>query len=555
MTLPSPRAPGSAWLSALALLQGVAIVVLGWLAWDQRSDLPPAAAAAKTPTATTHESTSPAAAPLPSATPAAVVPTTGAEATAIGGEASATNGAVVHGRFVDDAGQPIASGIAWFYREGQDREPLATVQARKDCSEFAIGGVAPGRLRYETRVEGYRACEGTFEVPAGVALVRQDLVLTATWLLQVKVLTPDGKPLAPALGELVKTRPGLHQVEVGAVVSAEPPAGDFAPTPYREIDFGLGRWRTATGIEARMRGGKAAPAGVAGTLEIDVKQPVWVSATLRHRVLTSAAVAPGQAEVTLTVDVQQILRDLGAIRGRVVDAATGAPVTNARVEFSDLQSGSAGQPVDGEGRFRIENLRPGLLDVGIRTGELSCERDLVLLAPGQELDLGDVAVAPRRTIEGRSDGLRGKAEAASVAWTRLDPVTHPALRRHSDSTRLGKDGTFRLSLLPGRYLLRASGAGSAIVEIDTRTLPEGPLVLQLQPEGALRFDVKSNGRHVEVAVSGGGRELFRRALRDGWKLPVSLPLGDYRVDIVDPSGTVRSQQVQLTAAGIDLRVP
>lgn len=555
MTHPSPRVPGSAWLPVLALLQGVAIAVLGWLAWDQRTEPPPAAAAAKDPAATADAPSSPAAAALPNAAPAGAALAAGAEARHPVVDASASTSAVVHGRFVDDAGQPIASGIAWFYREGQDREPLATVQARKDGSEFAIGGVAPGRLRYQTRVEGYRVCEGTFEVPAGGGLIRQDLVLTATWLLQVKVLTPDGKPLAPALGELAKTRPGMHSVDVGAVVSAEQPVGDFPPTPYREIDFGLGRWRSASGIEARTRGGKQAPAGVAGTLEIDVKQPVWVSATLRHRVLTSVAVSPGQAEVTLTVDVQQVLRDLGTIRGRVVDAATGAPVTNARVEFSDLQSGSAGQPVDGEGRFRIENLRPGLLDVGIRAGEQSCERDLVLLAPGQDLDLGDVAVAPRRTIEGRGEGLRGKAEAGSVAWTRLDAVPHPALRHHTDSTRLGKDGTFRLSLLPGRYLLRASGAGSAIVEIDTRTLPEGPLVLSLQPEGALRFEVRSNGRNVEVAVTGGGRELFRRALRDGWKFPVSLPLGDYRVDILDPSAPARTQHVQLTAAGFDLRVP
>lgn len=555
MTPPSPRVSGSAWLPALAMLQGVAIAVLGWLAWEQRSEPPPAAAAAKDTTPTADAPSTPAAAALPNAAAADPAPTASADAGTPAVEASAATGAVVHGRFVDDAGQPIANGFAWFYREGQDREPLATVQARKECGEFAIGGVAPGRLRFQTRVEGYRVCEGTFEVPAGVELVRQDLVLTATWLLQVKVLTPDGKPLATALGELAKTRPGLHKVEVAAVVSAEQPVGDFAPTPYREIDFGLARWRSATGIEARVRGGKQAPAGVAGTLEIDVKQPVWVSATLRHRVLTSAAVAPGQTEVVLTVDVPQVLRDLGTIRGRVVDAATGAPSPNARVDFGDLQSGSAGQPVDGEGRFRIENLRPGLLDVEIRAGEQSCEHDLVLLGPGQELDLGDVAVAPRRTIEGRCEGLRGKAEAGSVAWTRLDPVTHPALRHHTESTRLGKDGTFRLGLLPGRYLLRASGAGSAIVEIDTRTLPEGPLVLQLQPEGTLRFDVKSNGRNVEVAVSGNGRELYRRALRDGWKLPVALPLGDYRIDIVEPSGTVRSQQVQLTAAGFDLRVP
>lgn len=467
---------------------------------------------------------------------------------------SSASGTTLYGRVVDEQGEAIADGIVWLRREGSQQE-LATIHMRQGHSEFAIAGLQPGKIEFQSRATGYREQRGSIEIPAAVPRLRRDIVLSESWLLTVKILTPEGKPLHAELREASKTKPMLRHVEVAAVVTATQPEGDFPPTPSRDVTFGLGRWRGATGIAA-MDNGPRQPNDVAGVIEIDTRQPLWLSAVLRHRVLASMAVEPGQKEAVLTIALDQVLKDLGSIRGRVVDAATGAAMPEAAVGFGDLQSSGGGDKVDAEGRFAIQDLRPGLLDVEIRAGKKAARRDLITLHPGQVLDLGDVPVFEYRSIKGRCDGIVGKAENGRISYTPLDPVWHPAVQRHTDSTSLQADGSFTLYLPDGRYRLRASGAGGAITEIDTRTLGDQPLLLQLQPEASLRLDVQTHGEIWQLAMfDSTGREVFRRELRDGWKFPVPLLLGDYRAELTGPGGKHQTRRLHLGGDGVDLRVP
>lgn len=469
---------------------------------------------------------------------------------------TAPTGTVLFGRVVNESGEAVSEGLVWLRRVGEQKQ-LATIRARQGHSEFAIAGLPPGRIEFQTHAAGYKQQRGSIDIPAGVPRVRHDIVLEPSWLLTVKILTPEGKPLHEELQAASKERPMLWHVEVGAVVTATKPDGDFPLTPLREIEIGLGRWRGATGAGAVLSDGRPRlPKDTAGVIEIDKKQALWASAVMRHHVLASVPVEPGQAEVTLTVALEVVLKDLCCIRGRVVDAATGAAVANASVSFGDLQSSGAGSKTDEQGRFEVKDLRPGLLTVGIRGDKKHSRRDLIRLAPGQVLELGDVPVFEFRTIKGRCEGMVGKAEEGRIAYTPLDPVWHPAVQHYTESARVAADGSFTFALPEGRYLLRASGAGSAVVEIDTRTLGDQPLVLQLKPEAMLRLDVQTNGESWELALfDSSGREVYRRDLRDGWKLPLPFLPGTYRAELTGPNGRTETRQVHLGAAGADLRVP
>ncbi|HEX6814014.1 MAG TPA: carboxypeptidase regulatory-like domain-containing protein [Planctomycetota bacterium] len=545
-------------LRVLAVLQGIAIIVVAVMLLG--ADVPVPANASAAPAPLLPEASSPmhgaaAAPPTPAAKHADAAPPREQAPATDAAPARDAVGTILYGRVVDDGGQPIPEGWVWLFRPGEVRE-LTTIamSPRQPC--FAISGLAPGDITFRTRATGYKESSGTITIPAGVRRLRRDFVLAKSWQLTVKILTPDGKPMRTALAELAKERPMLQRVEVGAIATAAKPETDFPLTGNRDVTGGLARWRDA-GQEALWGDGKQMPKDVAGVLELDGKQPVWVSAVLRHRVLASARVEPGQAEVTLTLAVDQVLRDLGTIRGRIVDAATKEPVTLARVGFSDWQSSGPGDKADEQGRFEVRDLRPGLLTISVTGAKRSAPPcGLVALEPGQVLDLGDVPLAEYRTIMGRCEGITGKVESCRLAYLCLDQPPHRSLRPNSSSTRLEADGTFKLYLIDGRYRLRASGAGSAVMDIDTRTLLEGPVVMQLAKEANLRIDVQSNGEPLGLAVfDAGGREVYRRDLHHGWKFSEAFLLGDYRIELKDSRGRIHTRRVALGDGGADLRVP
>jgi hypothetical protein len=546
----SGLAPTLGWL---AVIQGAAIATLAvlLLGGDDVAPVGPAPSAttpvanAATPAeagqAGPHREAEPTAAPMVGATVAAATSDVG-------------TGTVLYGRVVSETGEAITEGYVWLSRAGEAKS-LATISPSSRDPVFAVAGLAPGEITFRTRATGYRETSGSISIPAATPRLRHDIVLSPAWLLAVKVQTPAGEPLQPALRAAAKDRPMLYAVEVGVIVTATKPAGDFPPTELREITYGLGRWRPADGIDA-VRGEKQLPKDVTGIVEIDRKQPVWVSAVLRQRVLASVAVEAGQLEATINLGIEQVLRDLGTIRGRVVDSS-GQPLTEVRVGFGDRQSGGMGNKVDAEGRFEVKDLRPGLLTIEIHTKGLMLPRNMVLLAPGQVLDLGDVVMRETRVIKGRCEGVTGKGSDVRIACRPLDPPPHPAMHQDGGySSSVTDDGSFSLHLVEGRYLVRASAAGGAVTEIDTRTIGDQPLVLQLAKEANVRLDVQSQGEPCELAVfDSRNREIYRRNLRDGWKFALPFLPGDYRVEVTDGRGKVETRRLQVGADGADLRVP
>jgi len=559
MTTRSPSGRSSATttlLRGLAVLQGIAIIVLVVLLNGAGDPSPVRASpAAQPPRAAPAEQVQGAASPPVAPVPAPAPPTDPTPPADGAGAAAAADpmGTILYGRVVDEVGQPVTEGWISFSNPAANKQVAqVSLSTRDPC--FAVAGLAPGDVTFRTRVTGYKEASGTITIPPGTAQLRHDVVLTKSWEILVRILTPDGKPLREALAAMAKERPNLFHVEVGAVATPARPERDFPLTALREITAGVGRWRGGIGFE-RM-GRQQLPKDVAGVLELDGKQPLWISAVLRHRVLTSVPVEPGQTEAALTIGVERVLQDLATIRGRVVDAATKEPVKDARVGFGDRQSGGGGAPVDAEGRFEARDLRPGLLTLEARAGKRTATHNIVSVRPGEVLDLGDVLVAEARTISGRLEGLSGKADACRITAVSLDPPPHASLRAREGNARVEADGTFKLFVMDGRYRLRATGAGGAVMDFDTRTLGDQPLVVQLAKEAQLRLDVQSNGEPFELAVfDAGGRELMRRDLQHGWKFPLWFLPGDYRLELKDGSGKVDTRRITLGEAGADLRVP
>ena len=93
-----------------------------------------------------------------------------------------------------------------------------------------------------------------------------------------------------------------------------------------------------------------------------------------------------QRDVAPTDNLQLRLLAPGSIAGVVVDRA-GRPVTNFSLQANNRDTGTGLQSnvADGEGRFALEELAPGPIDLTISTASRETAMRSIELAPGQEL--------------------------------------------------------------------------------------------------------------------------------------------------------------------------
>jgi hypothetical protein len=142
----------------------------------------------------------------------------------------------------------------------------------------------------------------------------------------------------------------------------------------------------------------------------------------------------------------------GAIRGRVLGAG-GVAVTSAAVTVE-----AGGSPrevaVDAEGRFRVDDLPPGPVNVSVRAeGFEPATRSLTLAAgDDQELGIELERTLPPGQLRGFVRSFGGKPVAAELT---IQSVGDPL----GKTITAGEDGAFQLDVAPGQYevVIRAPG--------------------------------------------------------------------------------------------------
>lgn len=155
--------------------------------------------------------------------------------------------------------------------------------------------------------------------------------------------------------------------------------------------------RPVTGVRLVMETGRDLP-GPGQEFQREVPGGGFAFTDLLPGALAITAITPdgrtGQAEVALTAGAEQAVsievRRGAVVTGRVVDGA-GAPVAGAFVMVGDRPP--EGEGTAGDGRFRLQGVPAGAQQLRAflpRVG--SATRD-VELAPGQELDVGDLRLS------------------------------------------------------------------------------------------------------------------------------------------------------------------
>lgn len=548
------NARSTPWLVA-AVLEAVAIA---WLAWIVFGDVAPAAAEAEA-TAAPAATSEPSGQRDPVVRPAVVEPVVdatsaaGTEATpspaAVDVPVAPMNGCLVHGVVRMQDGSPVP-GVTLSLLASSASAAVAYTSLSAGDRAFAWAEVEPGEYELAMRGEGVREAKQSVVVPPGVPDLRVDVVLERSWLVRVLLTAPEGKPLHEVLTPELQRKLGMGFREGVQVIALWQPIPDeLPPSDLRETPLTVARWQSSRDI-GRGAATRELPARYAGVLELPESRDGFVAAVWKEVVLARGSLAKDQQEVELVVDPARLQASLATLRLVVVDR-DGKPLPGAKVGVNDRQSWGEPAPVGADGRFDRADLAPGLFQLTISCQGHEFAPSQITLRPGAVTDLGQVQAMPARAVTIRLAGVaEGRIPLGSM-WL-LDATNHAALRPFEHRLPF-RNGEVKLELVDGRYLLQVRGAGAVRRVVDTRTLGDAPLVVELHPEAKLQIDPSATTTPTRLVLTAeDGTVVHDRWVtwRGRWEMPL-LP-GRYQVAITPLGGTTSTRSLDLPSDGAKL---
>ncbi|MEM1447922.1 MAG: sigma-70 family RNA polymerase sigma factor [Planctomycetota bacterium] len=370
-------------------------------------------------------------------------------------------GVIGHGRITDEAGEPLKRA-----RVQLVASPLESTYAYSDeGGGWSAMELAPGEYEMTVSSPGSLTLRERVTVPEGSAW-RRDVTLARAMTLPVRFETANGEAVRPELG--------AHENFLGVAATTAPPPATMDVGGRIMIRSECGRFNsrsersTPADLDARYH----------GELLLTAAPPLHVSLVYRNTVLETRVLSGGEEE--LVFEIPPLAELGGSVRVRVVDRETGAPIT----EGVGLGHPSGGvivrSRIDGDAVV-FENVPPGEMEVDRRYGEFEALQHGVEVLPGQEVDLGTIAIGRAEAFRVRTVDEEGNPVDAVPQAVRPDLAAGPLDLDLRIGGSRGPDGTMEVSwLAPGRTLVRAGGRDGLArvgVEVDTRETKDVELVV------------------------------------------------------------------------------
>ncbi len=396
-------------------------------------------------------------------------------------------GIVVEGRVVDDAGHPLAGASIAVMATPADDLPVSAQSGRD--GKFRVGPIGPGRVQFLARLDDYVALEVPEARLGSHPSQWIELRLARAAKLAGRVVDEDGRPLSDALVSALSLVGGQDDMVV--IAGPVPLAAEAADLPIALL--GKGPWEGPLDPPRASAVGQSPPPLTRllgkgpweGPLDPPRASAVGQSPPPLTRLLGKGpwegpldpprASAVGQSPPPLTR-----LLGKGPWEGpldppRASAVGQSPPALTRLLRTEGVRSGMS----DDEGRFVISGLAPGRTRIEVQhAGKLPCRRGPLPIAPGAEVEVGDLIVRAGATLTGMvTDGDAVVEGAVVEARMASDPLRVP-VRASTDAK-----GEFFLRLPLGDYLLSAQTA---------RLVTPQPLAV------AVRSDVAADGCHLRL---------------------------------------------------------
>ncbi len=363
--------------------------------------------------------------------------------------------AILTGYLLSEDNTPLTQSGTNLVATGESGEQTSAVLLTAD-GRYRISPLSPGRWWVSARAAGHHPLVEEVVIPPGVGEVERNLVLRRATVLEVYLLTPDGRQT-----DVVAQERGLNDAygRFVAVATLTRPGRFWSGEPHE-----VGRVRDA-GLRKDAQG-----IGPWGTMTLSVDPPVFVSLVMHQYVIATELVAAGETHVEFVLTPEDVRATAATLHLRLLDAETREPVTSGVVALT------AGH----------ELLRPKFDEAGVAVfegcppghGRLTCffsryetlEHDL-LLEPGVVTELEFELKRPTCFVEGRVVTSNGPAARfAKLRWAKIGE--EGAAPQSLVSYGTSEDGSFHLNLPAGEHVLRARSANSSAVSrnvvVDTR---------------------------------------------------------------------------------------
>lgn len=477
-----------------------------------------------------------------------------------------TPGAVLAGRVLSPAGQPVPGAEVSLLPEGSATVSLLSVGAvlSDEQGRYRLEGISPGTHAVRAEHEEYRPVQRRLDVQAGANTL--DLTLEPGAALSGRVVDPLGAPVA---GARVFLRPRSDESPRGLPDDTSGPDGSFtlpglADGTYRLLaereGFARSRegqevvvaGRSVTGIEIQLTPGGAIVGQLLGLDFTELSQvQVRTDAGQTGRILPDGSyriddVEPGQQRVVAALSggsrqaEGQVALEPGAsearldldfgkglkLTGRVL--RNGEPLAGEGVLLSGTERAGRWGDTDLEGRFRFEGLDAGryILQVVSRRGEPRHKEEMEIAADRDVLIELSAASISGRVVDAadRSPIANARVVLAAPEAERAPNGPFPA-EALTDSR-----GVFQLrDVAEGSWKVRALVADYAPAEADVQVAGA--------PVDGLELAVRATeGVTLEVL------------------LPTGSPPGAVRVTLLDPGGRVVSSETYTPGEGGRMRI-
>lgn len=414
---------------------------------------------------------------------------------------------------------------------------------------LAARGVASGAWTLEVRARGFHEHSQSVEIDAARSLRRRIGLWPASWVL-VRAVTSSGEPYGAIAQALSLDPAAVFEGGFQMWVSTSQPQ-DELNWPSSEPAF---RNAQSSFVSPHYERGHVDPRDVARFQR--PSEPVfWVALAFHRHFFGWARVSGGTNVVQFELAREDVLSQFASVRFCAVDALSETPLADARASL-DAELAGLRRPDTGElvaltpGCFHARPLIPGEYDLTLSAPGRAELRERVRVGPGEELDLGELALDLSAPLTIRVFDEQGAPTSALVqtgAWR------SGALLEESITPRahVAHDGVVEVAMPSARTVIFARGLrpGSSaqpatptafealvvydpepgVYAVELTLVRPAPVTLRLLPE----YD--SNVRQIEI-WSEHAVVLRRVALSRALELDLELPPGSYQARLLDPHG-------------------
>lgn len=416
---------------------------------------------------------------------------------------------------------------------------------------YAVPDLPPGGCDVTIVADGYAEWHERVDLAPGAAVVRRDVVLQPLLRIPVRFVTPQGGSLwmesqsSRGASSLVSGPP------LTIVPTKEPlAAGTPGWSVRRETRFG------------RFQCERSLTGECDGTLELRGELPLIANLVMERRVLESRPITAPVDGLEFVVDPATLVQGLATVRWRVADAVTGSPLDLSAVYIGGPlgETGSdAKQFCRSDGSYEIPSLDPGEVSLSFEAAGHERLRSRMLIAPGDDHDLGTILLAPAATIAGRvldPDGNPIRARITANVFDRTLPPPFIGRERYIASGEAS--GEFTIAAGRRRVLLFVKAAGCAweshvvdasagdVRDLEFRLVSGTRVAIRVAAERwrLLSIEVRTDSGQPIGTASIAGSETAHLALRPG----------NYRVVVLEDGAERAAHDLVVGETAVSLEI-